>query len=54
MKDYRIDGPEEARQICKDHRMCETAPNGTGSQCLCAFDCANYWLRAYGYRAEGS
>jgi len=51
MKDYRVDGPEEARQIALGHRACETAPNGTGGRCLCSFDCANYWLRANGYGA---
>ena len=49
--DYRTDGPEEARQIALAHRACETAPNGTGARCLCSYDCANYWLRACGYRA---
>lgn len=52
MKDYRIDGPEEARQIVRDTPACETAPNGTGSQCTCNFDCANYWLRSRGFKAE--
>lgn len=51
LTDYRIDGPEEARQIALGHRACETAPNGTGSRCSCSFDCANYWLRAKGYKA---
>lgn len=50
LTDYRIEGPEEARQIALGHRACETAPNGTGSRCLCNFDCANYWLRAEGYK----
>lgn len=50
--DYRIGGPEEARRIALGHRMCETAPNGTGTRCLCGFDCANYWLRANGYKGE--
>jgi len=43
----------EARQIIADHRPCVTAPNGTGSRCTCDYDCANYWLRARGYKAEG-
>lgn len=51
LKDYRIDGPPEAQQIARERRACETAPNGTGSRCLCDFDCANYWLRAKGYGA---
>lgn len=51
LADYRTEGPEEARQIVREHRACETAPNGTGSRCLCSFDCANYWLRASGYKA---
>ena len=50
LRDYRIDGPEEARQIAMEKRPCETAPNGTGSRCLCDFDCANYWLRAKGFK----
>lgn len=52
MKDYRIDGPAEARQIVAERKACETAPNGTGSRCLCDFDCANYWLRAKGFKGE--
>jgi len=51
-RDYRTDGPEEARQIAFGHRACETAPNGTGSRCSCSFDCANYWLRARGFKAS--
>lgn len=54
MTDYRIDGPEEAAQIIRDKRPCETAPNGTGSRCTCSFDCANYWLRANGFKGDGS
>ena len=54
MKDYRIDGPPEAQQIVRDHRPCETRPNGTGMRCTCAFDCANYWLRAKGFKAGAS
>jgi hypothetical protein len=50
--DYRVDGPEEARQIAMEKRPCETAPNGTGSRCACHFDCANYWLRSRGYKAS--
>lgn len=50
---YGTDGPAEAQQIVRDNRACETAPNGTGARCTCAFDCANYWLRAKGYRANG-
>ena len=38
-------------EITNEHRACETAPNGTGEQCLCSYDCANYWLRAHGFRA---
>lgn len=52
MKDYRIDGPAEAQSIIREHKACETAPNGTGSRCTCDFDCANYWLRARGYKAD--
>jgi hypothetical protein len=52
MIDYRTDGPAEAQQIARGKRPCETAPNGTGARCLCGFDCANYWLRAKGYRGE--
>lgn len=52
MKDYRIDGPPEAQQLVRDHPACETAPNGTGSRCSCTSDCANYWLRAHGFKAE--
>jgi hypothetical protein len=51
MRDYRF-GPDEARQIVLEHRACETAPNGTGSRCTCDLDCANYWLRARGYKGE--
>jgi hypothetical protein len=41
---------EQARQeIISAHSPCETAENGTGARCTCAFDCANYWLRAKGY-----
>lgn len=53
MKDYRIDGPDEARQIVREHRACETAPNGTGMRCICNFDCANFWLRAKGFKNDG-
>lgn len=51
MKDYRIDGPDEARQIVRDHPQCQTAPQGTGARCTCNFDCGNYWLRAKGFKA---
>jgi hypothetical protein len=51
MKDYRIDGPPEARQLVREHRACETAPDGTGAWCTCSFGCANYWLRSRGFRA---
>ena len=54
MRDYRIDGPPEARTIASLHAPCVTAPNGTGSRCACNFDCANYWLRAKGFKAEGA
>lgn len=50
MKDYRTAGPAEAQAIIREHKACETAPNGTGSRCLCDFDCANYWLRAKGFK----
>lgn len=44
---------KERAKIVSEHRACETAPNGTGARCTCAFDCANYWLRARGYKKEG-
>lgn len=50
MTDFRIEGPEEAQQIIRERPACASAPNGTGSRCTCDFDCANYWLRARGYR----
>jgi hypothetical protein len=50
MSDYRIEGPAEAQQIVREQRACETAPNGTGARCTCSFDCANYWLRAKGFK----
>jgi hypothetical protein len=50
MKDYRIDGPQEARQIIATTPACGTAPNGSGSRCTCPFSCANYALRAKGYK----
>ena len=43
---------EEVRRIISEHRPCVTAKNGTGSRCTCDYDCANYWLRAAGYKAE--
>jgi hypothetical protein len=42
----------EAQQIINERRACVTAKNGTGSRCTCNYDCANYWLRAYGFKAE--
>lgn len=54
MKDYRIDGPDAARQLVSEHLACETAPNGTGTRCSCSFDCANYWLRAHGFKGDES
>jgi len=48
---------EESRtreQIIATERACETAPNGTGQRCTCSFDCANYWLRAFGHRVESA
>jgi hypothetical protein len=41
------------QEITDAHKPCETAENGTGARCTCAFDCANYWLRARGYKQEG-
>jgi hypothetical protein len=38
--------------IIREHRACETMPNGTGYPCTCDFDCVNYWLRAKGYGAS--
>lgn len=40
---------EELRVIAREHPACATAPNATGQQCTCDYDCANYWLRANGY-----
>ncbi len=42
----------EVNEIIAAHPACTTAPNGTGSRCTCAVDCANYWIRAMGRRAE--
>lgn len=53
MTDYKLTGPDAARKIIEDYPACETAPNGTGVRCACDFDCANYWLRAHGYKAHG-
>jgi hypothetical protein len=36
----------------EQHPPCTTAENGTGARCTCDFDCANYWLRARGYKEE--
>jgi hypothetical protein len=40
-------------EIIENKEPCTTAPNGTAAKCTCPFDCANYWLRAFGYK-EGS
>ena len=42
----------EAQKIIRETAVCVTAPNGTGSRCTCDYDCANYWLRARGFKAE--
>ena len=39
-------------EIVEHKDPCQTAPNGTGARCACSYDCANYWLRAFGYREE--
>jgi hypothetical protein len=41
-----------AEAIIDAHRPCVTAPNGTGVRCTCDYDCANYWLRGSGFKAE--
>lgn len=53
MADYEAEGPEEAREIIRSKPACETEQNGTGVRCTCFFDCANYWLRASGFRSDG-
>jgi hypothetical protein len=52
MTDYRIQGPQEAKDIVRAHAPCETAPNATGSVCTCSYACANWWLRCRGYKGE--
>jgi len=52
LADYAAEGPDQARQIIADRPACQTAPNGTAARCTCAYDCANYWLRAAGYTAR--
>lgn len=52
LTDYAAEGPGEAREIIAGHPACQTAPNGTAARCTCAYDCANYWLRAAGYTAR--
>lgn len=51
LTDFLNEGPEEAQRIVREHRACETAPNSTGARCTCDFDCANYCLRAAGFKA---
>lgn len=43
-------GPEQAQQIILVKPACTTVANGTGMKCTCDYDCANYWLRASGFR----
>ena len=40
------------QEIVDQEPVCRTMPNGTGVRCLCASACANYWLRADGYKSE--
>jgi hypothetical protein len=46
------DAGRERQEIISAHAPCETAANGTGARCTCSFGCANYWLRARGYKQE--
>lgn len=41
-----------AQDIIDNIAPCATAPNGTGSRCACDYACANYLLRAHGFKAE--
>lgn len=50
MTDYGLTGPPEARQIVRLYPPCATARNGTGVRCSCVFGCANYHLRAHGFK----
>lgn len=52
MKDFRLTGPAAAKQIIGENPACATAPNGTGVRCTCDFACANYYLRARGYKQD--
>jgi hypothetical protein len=52
MKDYRLDGPDDARRIIRENPGCSTMPNATGVQCTCDYACANYCLRAAGFKAD--
>lgn len=48
----QADAGQERQAIIAVHAPCETAENGTGARCTCAYDCTNYWLRARGYGQE--
>lgn len=52
LRDYRLTGPDEAREIIRTSKECETKPNGTGLRCTCRFPCANYFLRARGFKGN--
>ena len=45
---------QERQAVIAERPPCETAENGTGARCTCAYDCANYWLRAKGYKQEAA
>lgn len=40
----------EVQRIIDAHPPCTTAENGTGARCTCDHACANYRLRARGYK----
>lgn len=46
-------GPDRTpQQITDEQEACTTTPNGTGIRCTCRDLCANWWLRAAGFKAE--
>ena len=45
-----MDEDYEIQRIIDAHPACKTAENGTGARCTCVESCANYWLRAKGYK----